>query len=340
MSADFYSRPLAEQLRCSQELAISAVEHWGLSCKNLRLIKARENAVYELQTNEGRQFALRIHRANYHSDAALHSELQWMFALQEAGVAVPVVVPCKNGDLFARVSHAEIPEQRQLDLFEWIDGEPLGSSEDGLGDNTEDIDRIYSTIGRIAAQLHLQANSWEKPKGFTRHAWDADGLVGEQPLWGRFWELDSLSPAQRDLLVRARDAVKEGLAACDTSAASYGLIHADFVPENLMVDEGNIRLIDFDDAGFGWHMFEIATALYFIQDDPNYERAKSALIDAYREHKEMSDQMLARLPLFMLARSFTYVGWVHTRPGTETAIEMTPMLVEMSCKLADDYLTN
>jgi len=338
MSADFYSRPVEEQLRCSQELAQSAVSHWGLSCKHLRLIKARENAVYELQTNDGKRYALRVHRANYHADIALHSEMQWLRALEQSGLAVPEVLACTNGDLFAKASHPDIPEQRQVDLFAWIDGEQLGSAENGLGDNTEDITRIYSTIGRIAAQLHNQANNWRKPKGFQRHAWDVDGLVGEQPLWGRFWELDSLSAAQRALLIRARAAVQEDLAACDTSPASYGLIHADFAPENLLVDGDKVRLIDFDDSGFGWHMFEIATALYFIQDDPNYELAQSALIGAYCQERDMSDEMLASLPLFMLARSFTYVGWVHTRPATETAIEMTPMLVEMSCQLAEEYL--
>ena len=28
-----------------------------------------------------------------------------------------------------------------------------------------------------------------------------------------------------------------------------------------------VCVIDFDDAGFGWHLFELATSLYFITDD-------------------------------------------------------------------------
>ena len=32
-----------------------------------------------------------------------------------------------------------------------------------------------------------------------------------------------------------------------------------------MVQGDRIKLIDFDDAGFGWHLFELATALYFIR---------------------------------------------------------------------------
>ena len=45
------------------------------------------------------------------------------------------------------------------------------------------------------------------------------------------------------------------------SPGTYSMIHADFVAENVLVDEGRVRLIDFDDAGFGWHLFELATSL-------------------------------------------------------------------------------
>ena len=44
------------------------------------------------------------------------------------------------------------------------------------------------------------------------------------------------------------------------------------------------------------------------------------------------------LPLFYTARGFTYLGWVHTRHETETARELTPMLIELSCGVARRYL--
>ena len=116
------------------------------------------------------------------------------------------------------------------------------------------------------------------------------------------------------------------------------MIHADFVSENLMVDGENVRLIDFDDAGFGWHLFELATALHFETEAPYYQEAYTSLLAGYREYRPLPDEQLAYLPLFMLARSFTYLGWVHTRFETETAREMTPMLVDKACKLARDYL--
>ena len=50
-----------------------------------------------------------------------------MQALAADGFDVPELVPTSAGKLFEVVSHREIPEPRQVDLFAWIDGQPLGS---------------------------------------------------------------------------------------------------------------------------------------------------------------------------------------------------------------------
>ena len=195
-------------------------------------------------------------------------------------------------------------------------------------------------LGELAGRVHNQAVSWSVPQGFTRHAWDEEGLAGEAPFWGRFWEVEAASDTQRELLETIRQRLHEDLSAYPKTATNYSMIHADFAAENIMVDADGVRLIDFDDAGYGWHLFELATALYFIQDEPYYERARRALIDGYRKHRDLDDTALADMPLFMLARGTTYVGWVHTRSETETAAELTPVLIEMVCGLAEDYLAN
>lgn len=73
---------------------------------------------------------------------------------------------------------------------------------------------------------------------------------------------------------------------------NYGLIHADFDPNNIMNEGDIIRLIDLDDAVFGRHMFEIAAALYSIQTEPHYEVMKDAIIDGYRSKRDSLDEQL------------------------------------------------
>jgi Ser/Thr protein kinase RdoA (MazF antagonist) len=335
---DFYSLTPERQSERVARLGRRALAEWGIEPAALDLLKYRENAVFRAVTRDGQRYALRIHRAGYHTDAELRSELEWMRALARDGFDVPTLVPTRSGALFAVATDPEVPEPRQVDLFEWIEGEQLGSVEGGAGGDVATLERTFHTVGALAARLHNQATRWEPPAGFTRHAWDTEGLVGEQPFWGRFWELAALSDAERDLLVRARDRVRRELGALERSPRNYGLIHADFAPENLLVDGDRVRLLDFDDAGYGWHLFEIATSLYFHIGQPYFDAIERATLAGYRSGRALPDSDVARLPLFYAARGFTYLGWVHTRQETETARELTPTLVELCCGVATRYL--
>ena len=335
---DFYQLNEVQQTQILIKLASSALSSWGVNALTIELIKYRENAVFKVETVDNR-FALRIHRAGYHDPIALRSELQWLSALGEEGIPVPIVIPTTDQQLLAQHSIADIPEPRFIDLFEWIEGKHFFNVEGGLGKDVTKIETTYLQIGRVAAQLHNQASQWQLPKGFKRHAWDEQGLVGEQPFWGRFWELSLLTKEQRSLLLEAREKVSKQLQSLDKTAANYSLIHADFVPENLMTDGDSVRLIDFDDAGFGWHLFELATALYFIQDDPHYLVAQAALIAGYRQLRSLSDQKLQNLDTFLTARSFTYLGWIQDRQETQTAREHAPELIDRACRQAQAYVS-
>ena len=213
-----------------REVALQATTAWGLRPKSISLIKQRENAVYKLQTEDDELFALRVHRAGYHTDAALSSEFAWMKALQEVGIKVPTFLLSLSNDVVVTTSHANLDAPRQVDILLWIDGEQLGSVEEGLGDSREEISKIYSVIGRTMAQLHIHSSTWSPPVGFIRHAWDAAGLVGEDPFWGRFWELTLLSPEQRELIITARVTVAQKLAQLPKTRGHFGMIHADLVP--------------------------------------------------------------------------------------------------------------
>ena len=338
---DFYQRSDAEQATRLEELATNALDHWQLQGSSLSLIKYRENAVFAVEAPNGLRVALRIHRHGYHSDAELRSELEWMQALSAAGVPVPASITSASGKQFEVVSAPGVPEPRQVDVFAWLDGNALGSAEAGVSDTAAVRDNFFC-LGTLAARVHNQATGWTPPAGFTRHAWDRDGLVGEQPFWGRFWELPALQGDALNVIQKARRAVADGLeayAARPRHEQRYSMIHADLVGENVLVDADGVRLIDFDDAGFGWHLFELATALYFDRGESHYDEAAAALIAGYRTERELTDEELAWLPLFTAARSFTYLGWVYTRPETETAKQMTGALIELATDACEAFLT-
>jgi Ser/Thr protein kinase RdoA (MazF antagonist) len=326
----------ADQAALLQRLATLVAEHWPLVPRLIHPIKVRENAVFAVHLQDGGKVVLRVHRCGYHSDAALHSERMWMQALAADGIEVPRHVLSNTGSSFESTHIEGFEGERQVDVFHWIQGDQLGSVEGGVTASAGSIGDVYRQVGRLAARIH--SCNWAPPPNFKRHAWDAAGLAGDNPLWGRFWELEALSGPQRALFLRLKRTLRQDLNEFGTTADRYSLIHADLVPENILADGAHLQVIDFDDAGFGWHLFELATSLYFIRREPVYQEARDALIEGYRQVRPLRAEHLALLPMFLAARGSTYLGWVHTRRNEPAAREMVPQLIEFAVAAAEDYL--
>ncbi|MCY1277471.1 Homoserine kinase [compost metagenome] len=326
-----------QQVASLQRLAHAALANWDGDFVDLELIKYRENAVFCVTRADGTRSALRVHRHGYHSEAALRSELAWMERLADGGIGVPQIIRTRDGEHLAIVHSEELDESRHVDMLGWLSGSTMGSAENGIRHDA-DVAALFFDAGAVAARIHLQSAQWRQPNEFTRHAWDEEGLVGADPLWGRFWEFEMLQPEQRGLIQEARLEARLALRRYGRTLGNFGMIHADFVPENLMLDGSRLQLIDFDDSGFGWHMFELAAALFFCLDDPRLPRIRTALLDGYHSVKPLTPEDRAALPLFLALRGMTYLGWLHTRQNSEINAELGPLVVERACQLARDFL--
>ncbi len=336
--SDFFALDADEQAARLTVLAEQALAAWGVADCQPRLIKYRENAVFEVTAPGGGRAALRVHRQGYHSDESLRSELTWMAMLSDSGIAVPKPILTTEGNAVFRATSESVPGTWNADMLSWLSGRELGEIGKPLDIAPENLAKVFGEIGRTAARLHNVTVAWPAQNSMVRHAWDDDGLLGDDPLWGRFWELAALSEEQAELMQKIRVVAAKDLRVHGHSSQSYGLIHADLVPENVMLAGDKVQLIDFDDAGFGWHMFELATALFWLQQEPDFATIESALFKGYTEERPLSQADLDALPLFMVLRGLTYLGWVHTRQNTEMARELTPLFVEIVCEIASNYL--
>lgn len=277
---------------------------WGLAHAAVTLAAERENQVFCVTTQAGR-YALRFHRPGYRTTCELESELAWTRALSDGGLPVAAAIPSKAGHLIEEVAGW------QVDLLLWLNGAPMGQSNSLL--ERPDKPQLYAQLGCAMARLHAISDAWQPPEDFRRWSWDAAGLVGPQPLWGRFWENPDLSAAERTLMLefRARAlAVLQELA----GTLDFGLIHADLVRENVLVAGAGpglrLSLIDFDDGGYGYRLFDIATTLLKIRSEPDYAASKAALLQGYADARALD---LTQLPLFLALRAVTYVGWIVPR---------------------------
>jgi Ser/Thr protein kinase RdoA (MazF antagonist) len=335
-TTDFYALSDADKARRLRPLVERALGLWNMTGASYSLIKMRENAVFGLVLRDGSRAVMRVHRAEYHTDDELRSELEWMRALDAYGVHTPAVIPAADGNLFKVVADPQVPEPRQVDVLAWVAGTKSGTIEHGVGELEQAISN-YRLVGQLLARMHDFYDQWDAPPGFTRHAWDVEGLLGEQPWWGRFWESTLLDEQQRGRLLLAREQARADLESYGRGADRYGLIHADPLPENILVgDDDTAHVIDFDDGGYGWHLFDFATALFFVLGEGHFDDLCAALFEGYEQVRPLPPETNAMLPLFLLLRGFTYLGWVHSR----TAKQLGPALVVGLMSLVEEYLSS
>jgi Ser/Thr protein kinase RdoA (MazF antagonist) len=273
--------------------AEDAARHWD--GRNLRLIRDRENHVFEMDTPRGRA-ALRLHRPGYQSTEAIRSELWWCAELAKAGLPVPAALPTRDGTLLAPVG-----DGRHASAIAWIDGEALGEAAKPFDRPLAQVLDLYHALGALLARVHQVTDGLTLPPEFTRPRWDWEGLVGENPLWGRFWEHPVATPDQRATLIRARDALREVL------TGEIGLIHADVLRENVLVNGHSVSLIDFDDSGFGFRLHDLGTALLQTVQHPEHPQLRDALMAGYGT----TDATMVEA--FILARALASVGWTMPR---------------------------
>lgn len=318
------------------EAARHALTFWGVRDGQPELLKYRENAVFRVAMPDGPSAVLRIHRPDYHSDAALRSELQFMAALNERGIDTPRPIPATDGLLIRPVETRLGP--RQVDCLTWLPGRTLGTVGVPLDLPSTAKVRLFAEFGRTIARMHTATNAWQPPDDFERPSWDLDAFFGSEPRWGAIGASPWIDAATLRQLLRARDRAATLLAAHERSSRNYGLIHADLIRDNILVDGERIQVIDFDDSGYGWHMYDVAVALYHSRVEPDFPAVQEALIGGYRSVRPLPEPDAAALPLFTAIRALAVIGWWGSRPESQATPEVARTISTRAAAMALDCM--
>jgi len=294
--------------------ALEALKAFPIQAEDIQFICHSENVTFRVIPQDSQtHYVLRLHRPGYNSLAELNSERQWTRALKESGFAVPVSLATSNGDHFHPVDIHATGERRLAGMTTWLPGVPLNKHLPGCT-QLEERARIYRQIGVLAAKSHNQSTCWKEPPGFQRRKLDAEGLVGKDPHWGRFWEHAALTRTESRLLQRARQQIHIALGNHGVRPSTFSLIHADLNPDNIVYSNGSLAMIDFDDAAYGWHMYDIASTLFEERNHPDFSSIRASFFDGYQNHRSLGEREIRTLDLFLLIRGLALIGWFHQRP--------------------------
>jgi Ser/Thr protein kinase RdoA (MazF antagonist) len=313
--------------------AQEALAGFGIEARSVELVARSENITFHARA-DGAAYALRLHRPGYHTLGELVSERVWTGALADAGFAVPVGVTTPDGRDYVAVGVGD--EVRQAGVTLWTPGEVLEEVMERQSDKAA-ILPWFARLGEIAADLHQHSSGWRAPAGFDRKVLDADGLMGGEPFWGRFWEHAALTAGERTLLEKARERLHAALAGLPRDPEVFGMIHADLHHGNLLIDAGALTVIDFDDAAFGWYLYDLAVALTQYQKRDDLAELQGALLAGYRARRPFSAAAEALLPMFVLVRRLAVIGWLHQRPEIDAADRLAEMK-SLTCQMCEKFL--
>ncbi|MEI9851868.1 MAG: phosphotransferase [Sphingomonas sp.] len=289
-----------------QETAEQALSRFGCDGCAPSLLNISENETWRVTRPGGSPAVLRRYRAG-RTRAEVAAELAWMQALDgDTDISVPPVLPARDGACFVTV------DGRHYAMFGWVPGaEP---------DETE-LERWFGRLGDVCARLHLHADGWAGASS-ARPRYGFEALVGEQALWGAWRRAPGLGARDIALVERVVRRLGERLGALPPSAT--GLIHGDLRLANLLVEDDRLTVIDFDDCGHGWRLYDLATALSLTEDAPAAPAAAHAWLEAYRLRRAIPAAERALVPDMIMLRRIQVLAWFASHADTDLAREFGP----------------
>jgi Ser/Thr protein kinase RdoA (MazF antagonist) len=267
-------------------LALDALRAYDLDVERCTFVTKAFNTVFRVDTTGGASYALRVSPSlRIHADGCEVAEAAWVSALRrDAGLAVPEVIPARDGSVVVWVTSAGVADARSCVLFEWVPGTRL---HDQLRPD------LVRKVGELTATVHEHAVGYvsEPPAGV---------LVADHVLYFRSSPmLETLRPVYGTLLddavVRAQDALDE---LWRNPPHPAHLLHGDIQSDNAMVVGSDVVLIDFQDLAWGFDVQELAIAQLALErhgDTGDWWKAFHSGYESMRTWPDASPEMWAGL---------------------------------------------
>lgn len=335
----------------------------------LKLLNYTENGTFLVTAKGFKPMIMRVHRLAYTTRASIRSELDWLAYLREhTDIRVETPIPASDGDPIQAFDTPEMAERRFVVCFEYVPGRAPVDSADGNASVGSVIQtmrflpkaltlplfrvaaqaqlvvsrwqpsrmtaadrKLYRVIGHTMATMHKAAQSWQRPTYYERMQWDLAGTIGAHnnfygtdyhaPQW-----LSSRALAQIDAAVAL---IQAHVIAYGQSAKHYGVIHSDLRAANLLVDGDQLTVLDFDDSGLGYYMYDIASTVALMEHRGDLGDVVHEILAGYQSVRALDEQdkqmvwtfiMLRRIG--MLQSLLSRIG--HVMPGSGESQELTP----------------
>lgn len=244
-------------------------ENYSVEPSGATLVRSFNNDVYRIDTDTD-AYVLKVYGAGRSEPDEVRWEQLLARELVNAGLQVAADVTTKTGN---SVGVLEAPEgPRVFALTTWVPGskpQPPWS------------DALYRSVGAALARLHAAADSFNStyPRRSVRRGDEPEQVIAV---------LNQGSSQQR-LVQRAAAAARTELERLAKQGLRWGIRHGDASLDNIHVDEdGTVYFYDFDLAGPGWQVEDLAGAMSTEFAGP--------FLEGYVDERPLAEVDLTALP--------------------------------------------
>lgn len=314
------------------ERVFKSLNQWNLTAQpSLHLLNISENRTYLVKA-PGFKAALRVHRTEYNSYLEIRSELDWLQVLRQSElIRTPQVIRGVDGRRIQILQGNLGQTTSHMVMFEFVNGLPP--------DESKDLCQLFEKLGEISARLHRHSMTWRPAANFTRCHWNIETILGSSPRWGNWRHAPFITTEARRLLEQLETVLIKRLQSYGTVPDRYGLIHADMRLANLMIgDDGETWVIDFDDCGYGWFIYDFAAGVSFMEDDEQIPELKAHWIKGYRRYRDLSTDDHHEIDTMVMLRRMALLAWIGSRIESTEPKKLAPTFAENTANLAENYL--
>lgn len=304
----------------------------GLEGARAELINLSENHTFRLDLAQGGKRILRVHRPGYQDRRAIDSELEWIGALKaDRQIPVPQALEGRDGRYVQRIDPGDGDGPRHAVLFAFENGIEPDEHFAGPPD-------LFEILGSMAAHAHAHARVWTVPRQFIRPQWTVQTMLEPDGLWGDWRQAPNVTSSVRDTLEQAQQKLTQRFSAFGQANDRFGLIHADMRLANLLVDGQDVRLLDFDDCGFGWFIYDFAAAISFYEDSPRVPQWRQSWCAGYQKIAPLPAIWQEMIDPAILLRRMLLLAWIGSHAEAPLPQSLAPHFAAGTAQLARRFL--
>ena len=323
MGLEFFDLPVEEQQKSLTTFAAELLKGYGINDAKVSCINFEFNATFAVESDSGIKYALRININSTRTVENMQAEVQWVRHLNRtSGINTPTPIATLKDQYIVSGLHADSGQTLYGVMYSWLEGEEIGDE--------PTMEQLHE-VGRAIARLHQESTDFALTGDnalptFNDFFWSTEDFL--------FSEKSELSDQDRGLLEQARDEIMRYTDELYQSSPVH-IIHADFHGWNLMWDEGQLSIFDFDDCGFGVEAQDLAVALYYL-DTPEQD---AALLNGYRSIKPLPTYSELAMKALQLQRRLLLLNYLCETKNQEHK-ELLPAYLEKSLERVSTFLTD